>query len=94
MNQQQILKSLQVIPGIGKACALDLYMLGIRKVSDLKNRNPRLLYNKLNALTGTQQDKCVLYVLRCAVYFASENNLTKNKLNWWYWKNKPYNEDE
>ena len=97
MSQQnllrlKVLKELQVIPGIGKACALDLWDLGIRKVSDLKGKNPITLYNRSNKLVGVIQDPCLLYTLRGAVYFASKKRLAKEKLNWWYWKDKTYNE--
>lgn len=90
--KSKVLKELQVIPGIGKACALDLWNLGIRKVSDLKRKNPKTLYNRSNKLAGIKQDPCLLYTFRCAVYFASEKRLSKEKLNWWYWKDKTYNE--
>jgi hypothetical protein len=92
ISQKEILKELQTIPGIGKACSQDLWNLGIRRVSDLKGKNPAKLYSKLNSITGTQNDVCMLYVLRCAVYFASEKRLSKAKLNWWYWKDTTYNE--
>lgn len=88
----KVLKELQVIPGIGKSISLDLWNLGIRKVSDLEGKNPKALYNRSNKLVGVKQDPCLLYVFRCAVYFASEKRLVKEKLNWWYWKDKPYNE--
>lgn len=91
-NKNTILKQLQVIPGIGKACALDLWNIGIRKVDDLAGMNPRVLYEKLNEVTGATHDICMLYTFRCAVYYASENHHDKNKLNWWYWKEKGYNE--
>jgi len=32
------------------------------------------------------------YPFRCAVYYASEKDHDKEKLQWWYWKNKEYNE--
>jgi hypothetical protein len=86
------LKELQVIPGIGKSLSSDLWDLGVRKVADLKGKNPIFLYNKLNKITGTRQDPCVLYTFRCAVYFASEKKLDARKLKWWYWKDKMYNE--
>jgi hypothetical protein len=90
--KSKVLKELQVIPGIGKACALDLWNIGIKKVADLKGKNPKTLFNRSNKLVGIKQDPCLLYVLRGAVYFASEKRLTKEKLNWWYWKDKIYNE--
>jgi len=92
LNKTKILKELQVIPGIGKSISVDLWNLGIRKVSDLKGKNPNKLYDKSNRLAGVKQDPCLLYTFRCAVYFASEKRLTKEKLNWWYWKDKIYNE--
>jgi len=90
--KSKILKELQVIPGVGKSISLDLWNLGIKKVADLKGRNPKTLYNRSNKLVGVKQDPCLLYVFRCAVYFASEKRLVKEKLNWWYWKEKTYNE--
>lgn len=86
------LKQLTIIPGIGKSLAMDLWCLGIRTVSDLENKNPMQLYQKLNAITGTKQDPCVLYTFRCAVYFAMEKKHDPEKLKWWYWKDKQYKE--
>lgn len=91
-NKKNILKELQTIPGIGKACALDLWNIGITSIADLKNKNPMKLYEKLNAFSGVQNDICILYTFRCAVYFASEKKHEREKLQWWYWKDKKYNE--
>jgi nucleotidyltransferase/DNA polymerase involved in DNA repair len=91
-DKQKVLKQLQSIPGIGKACSLDLWNIGIRSITDLRNQNPKLLYHKLNILTGITHDICMLYVFRCAVYYATEKKHVKEKLNWWYWKDKMYNE--
>ncbi len=86
------LKQFQTIPGVGKACSLDFWNIGLRHISDLKGQNPRVLYDKLNTVTGVKNDICMLYTFRCAVYYASEQDLEKGKLNWWYWKDKAYNE--
>lgn len=91
-SQKEILKELQRIPGIGKACSLDLWNLGIRSIADLKGKNPAELYSRLNAVTGIRHDICMLYTFRCAVYFASEQKHDGEKLRWWYWKNRQYNE--
>jgi len=91
-EKDKALKELQTIPGIGKACSLDLWNLGIRKVSDLAGQNPSVLYDRFNIFTGVKQDICLLYTFRCAVYYASETDHEKEKLNWWYWKDKYYNE--
>lgn len=91
-NKEAILKEFRTIPGIGKACALDLWNIGIRSIAGLKNQNPAFLYETLNQRTGIRHDICMLYTFRCAVYFASETNHEKEKLNWWYWKDKTYRE--
>ena len=91
-DKNEVLRQLQIIPGVGKAVALDLWNIGIKNVSDLKGQNPAELYNKLNAFSGVKHDVCMLYTFRCAVYFATEIEYEKEKLNWWYWKNRTYNE--
>ena len=91
-DKAKVLKNLQSIPGIGRACSIDLWNIGIRTISDLAGQNPTVLYDKLNTYSGVKQDICMLYTFRCAVYFASENDHEKEKLNWWYWKDKTYNE--
>jgi hypothetical protein len=32
------------------------------------------------------QDRCLLYVFRCAVYYASTARPSPAKLRWWNWK--------
>ena len=93
-DKEVILKTLQTIPSIGKACSLDLWNIGIRDISDLAGQNPVDLYEQLNSYSGVTQDICLLYTFRCAVYYASEDIHEKEKLNWWYWKNKNYNEPQ
>lgn len=80
------LKELQRIPGIGPSLARDLVDLDIRRVADLRRRNPERLYEQLIALRGVHQDRCVLYTFRCAVYFASEPNPEPERLKWWNWQ--------
>ncbi len=83
-----ILKELQVIPGIGKACSEDLYNLGIRKVADLKGKNPEKLYDALCKKAGVKIDRCMLYTFRCAVYYASHKTHKPELLKWWNWMDK------
>jgi hypothetical protein len=73
------------IPGVGKAIANDLREIGIRYVEDLAGKNPEHLYEASNRRTGCVQDRCLLYVFRCAVYFA-EGGRDSEKLKWWNWK--------
>ncbi|MGB8319045.1 MAG: helix-hairpin-helix domain-containing protein [Ignavibacteriaceae bacterium] len=90
IEKDKILKELQIIPGVGKSIADELYNTGIKKVDDLKGKRPKTLYKKLNRYSGVKNDICLLYTFRCAVYYATESNHKKEKLNWWYWKNRVY----
>jgi len=82
------IKELKKIPGVGKSIAEDLWNIGIYKIEDLKGQDPGLLYDLSSIHAGIKQDRCLLYVYRCAVYFAeteqSERELSK--LKWWNWK--------
>ncbi len=82
------LKDLQQIPGIGPSLARDLVDLGMRRVADLRRRNPERLYEQLIALRGAHQDRCVLYTFRCAVYFATEPMPDPERLKWWNWQDQ------
>jgi predicted flap endonuclease-1-like 5' DNA nuclease len=79
---------LQVIPGVGPSIAADLREIGITKVADLKRADPESLYRKSNEQKGVVQDRCLLYVFRCAVYYASRPVHEPEKLKWWNWKDK------
>jgi hypothetical protein len=84
--KQQILKKFQQIPGVGKKIALDLYNLGIRSIKDLKGKNPNNLYQKLCKHQNAHVDICMLYVFRCAIYYASTTKHDPELLKWWNWK--------
>ena len=81
-------QSLTHIPGVGKSIAEDLRNIGIYRIDDLKGMDPDHLYKLSNAFAGKVQDRCLLYVFRCAVYFAETGELNQDpeKLKWWNWK--------
>ena len=85
-KHKAITKELMIIPGVGKNIADDLWNLGIRSVSDLKNRDPEKLYQQLCDFQGMHVDRCMLYVFREAVYFASNEEHDPELLKWWNWK--------
>jgi len=74
------------IPGVGPTIARNLRLMGIRRVADLKGADPERLYTKLERTLGEPVDRCALYVLRTAVYFASRTRHDPEKLKWWNWK--------
>jgi len=85
------LKELQTIPGIGESLGQDLLDLGYRKISDLKGESPDNMYQSLMSLRGQHVDRCVLYVFRCAVYYASNSVHEPKLLKWWKWKDSEQN---
>ena len=86
IEKQASIKALTVIPGVGKSIANDLWNIGVKKVDDLKHQDPELLYDLSNRYAGVVQDRCLLYVFRCAVYYASKKKHDPEKLKWWNWK--------
>ncbi len=81
---------LQAIPGIGPSLAADLRELGMREPADLRGLDPERLYRDLCEVRGARQDPCVLYVFRCAVYYAATPAADRDPelLKWWNWKDR------
>lgn len=78
---------LQKIPGVGKNMAAHLESLGIHWVEDLCGQDPQKLY-EMDCVQHGHQDRCVLYVYRCAVYFAQTPQPDPAKCRWWNWKDE------
>jgi hypothetical protein len=85
MTLNQNVKALMVIPSVGPSIAKDLHRLGINSVTDLRGKNPEEMYLQLCTATGQKVDRCVLYVFRCAVYFAENDRYDPELLKWWNW---------
>ncbi len=85
-DKQAALRELKAIPGVGKSIAEDQWALGIRHVGDLVGRDPQALYDELCINADGKLDRCMLYVLRCAVYYAGNALHEPEKLKWWNWK--------
>ncbi len=79
---------LEQIPGVGGKIAQALRDIGIGRISDLKGRNPEKLYRKFCEYKTSPVDRCMLYVLRCAVYYASNAEHDPKLLKWWNWKDR------
>ena len=80
---------LRRIPGVGASIAEDLWNIGVRSVADLHSGDPDDLYVRICLHEGVPVDRCMLYVLRCAVYFASNTVHDPELLKWWRWKDGP-----
>jgi len=83
---KEAVRELMSVPGIGRSIAGDCIELGIYKVKQLAGRSPEELYEKLCLIKGQKIDRCMLYVFRCAVYYASNKKHDPEKLKWWNWK--------
>lgn len=81
-----ILREFQEIPGVGKSIAQDLYDLGYRSITELQDEDPQAMYDNSCALAGQKIDRCLLYVYKCAVYYASNSKHDPELLKWWNWK--------
>lgn len=79
---------LEQIPGVGKSIAEDLRHLGITSVDQIRGKDPEQLYQRLCDFKASPVDQCMLYVLRCAVYYASNSDPDPELLKWWNWKDQ------
>ncbi len=79
---------LQTAPGVGPAIAACLQELGVESLENLATQDPERLYTRLCRERGEHVDRCVLYVFRCAVYFASRPRHDPELLKWWHWKDR------
>jgi hypothetical protein len=85
-------QDLRDIPGIGPRMKDALLDLGYERVGDLRGADPEKMYADLCRQRNAAVDRCVLYVFRCAVYFASQTVHDPELLKWWRWKDKPARE--
>ncbi|MGE5397630.1 MAG: helix-hairpin-helix domain-containing protein [Chitinophagales bacterium] len=84
-------EKLESIPGVGRIIAQYIRSLGFSKVSELKGQDPELLYQRICEYQGCHMDRCLLYVFRCAIYYASHNAHDPELLKWWNWKDSKLN---
>jgi len=80
-NKEKIIKEFMIIPGVGKKTSEDLLKLGLKSIEDLNGKDPEELYNRLCAIEEKNIDRCMLYVFRTAVYFASNKEHDPKLLN-------------
>lgn len=83
---------LETIPGVGKTIAQYFVDVGIRSIQDLRGQKPQELYNRLCLYQGKHVDRCMLYVFRCAVYYALVTEPDPELLKWWNWKDRELEE--
>ena len=81
-------RPLREISGVGPSISADLNALGIRRLADLEEVDPLALYERLCVHQGGYVDRCVLYVFRLAVYYATTERHDPELLKSWNWKDR------
>ena len=81
-----LIRELENLPGVGERVAQELWNMGIKSIKDLRNKNPEELYLMHQVKRAGQSDITMLYIFRCAVYFASHCEHDTELLKWWNWK--------
>ena len=79
-------KELEHIPGVGKSISKDMRSIGIHSTNDLKGQKAEQLYQRLCEFKAFPVDRCMLYVFRCAIYYAENTQHEPRLLKWWNWK--------
>jgi len=77
---------LKKIPGVGPKIEQYLLNIGYDSIESLKGQDPEEMFVKDCLYKGFQEDRCLLYVYRLAVYFAENEIHDPEKLKWWNWK--------
>ena len=77
---------LQTIPGVGPKIEYLLNDVGVFSIEEMKTANPQRLYEDLCNQKAAPVDRCVLYVFRCAKYYATNKDPDPERLKWWKWK--------
>jgi len=81
-------RELRALSGIVKAMLGDFELLGITSVDQLADEDHAELHERLQELTGTAQDICVLDVFECAIAQARDAELPAERCNWWWWSRR------
>ncbi|MFT7485234.1 MAG: hypothetical protein ACI9F9_001081 [Candidatus Paceibacteria bacterium] len=74
--------------GVGEATLEDFALLGISSVVQLREQDPRDLYDRMCAATASRQDPCVHDVFACAIAQAKDARLPKKECEWWTWSRR------
>ncbi len=76
------LQELEQIPGAGYTIARHMLNIGIHSIDDLKGAQAEQLYDRLCEFKASPVDRCMLYVFRCAIYYASNTDHDPQLLKW------------
>ena len=78
-------RKLADLVSVGPATIVDLELLGITRVTQLRGQDALEMYEQLQRVTGKRQDPCVMDVFSAAIAQAENPRLPKDKCQWFYW---------
>jgi hypothetical protein len=77
-----MMRELERLPGVGPIVAQELWNLGIRTIGELRKRDPEELYLLYQAGKSGLGHTTMLYMFRCAVFYASHVDHNPDLLKW------------
>lgn len=66
-EERAVVERLRKLPSISEKCCRGLYLLGIRDLDDLKDRNPDELYEALTLRKDFYAEPCMQKMIKIAV---------------------------
>jgi hypothetical protein len=66
-DKEAVIKELRTVPGVSEKAAEAMYVLGIRKASDLKGKDPVEMYEELRGRKDFYVEPCMLNSFKVAV---------------------------
>jgi len=70
MEKESVIAELRKAPGVSEKAAEGLYLLGIRSVRDLADKDPVDMYSKLKERKDFYAEPCLLNAFKIAVKFT------------------------
>ncbi len=83
LDREKVVR-LEDLPNVGKAVAADLRRININSPQDLAGEDPLKLFGKLQEVTGTRQDPCMLDTFMAVIHFMNSGEA----LPWWKFTEK------
>lgn len=77
-EQEEVVAELMRLPSVSEKCCIGMYLLGIRRVEDLKGKDADDMYAALQQRTDFYAEPCMHKMLKIAVGMA-EKGIVKNR---------------
>lgn len=71
-EMEDVVAELRKLPSVSEKCCVGMYLLGIRKIDDLKGKNPDEMYEALTNRKDFYAEPCMQKMLKIAVGMANK----------------------